>query len=367
MNKKLLYYFWGYLSDKVDKDGNNISSPDGNFSYSIWLIQEFQKRGWEVYCVHDRDKEIVEHYGRDAFKSFSTDKRFNAYNKINFVYDDLPNDVDLVINEWRFSTKDNNKQPWNEGYSPDLEYQKALLKKYNGNVPYAIMDLDYKLEDWQIKDINPTMIIDQGMFPKNIGNVSLNCPVDIEELRQFPMTQIDQKKLMVYVGNDYNRRDDFDNKFMPMAKHFPGKIHLVGNWLKDSLADYRKMHSNVVFHGRIGANDFYDTVHDSGCVPLLATPEYKEHGFMTMRIMETLLFGSIPIGFTDFILIEDYLPYELIATNAKDLKVKIEWILKLSPEEREMLRNKVIAKCGHKFDARNFVSKILEKLNESRF
>lgn len=363
MAKKLLYYFWGYLSDKVDVDGNNVSSPDGNFSYSIWLIEEFQRRGWEVYCVHDRDKEIVEHYGPEAFKSFSKYKRYDAYTNIKFVGEDLPNDIDLVINEWRFPTKDNSLQPWQEGYSPDLYYQKKLLKKYNGKIPYIIMDLDYKLANSQVKEINPTIIIEQGMFPKTNKSLCLNCPVKIDEMRQFDMTGVNPDKLAVYVGNDYNRRNDFDTKFMPMGKHFPGKIHLVGNWLKDSLKDYREKNKNVIFHDRIGAADFYNILHDAACVPLLATDEYKEFGFMTMRLMETLLFGSIPVGFSDFVMINEFLPYELIATDAKDLRQKIDWLSKLTPEEREMLRNKVLAKSGPKFSSVNFVDKIFERLN----
>ena len=55
---KLLYNFWGYLHDKI-----NISSPDGNATYTIWILQEFIKRGWDIYCGPiDRDKENVEKY-----------------------------------------------------------------------------------------------------------------------------------------------------------------------------------------------------------------------------------------------------------------------------------------------------------------
>ncbi len=359
MSKKVLYYFNGYLSDKVKKDGSTISSPDGNFSYSPWLIQEFQKRNWEVYCCQNKDKQIVEDLGKDAFKSFSQDKRFNAYNKINWVGREYPDDIDLVVNEWRFPTKDNSKNVGDEGYSPDLAIQNELVSKYAGNTPYAIWDLDYKLSKKDIHVIKPTKILEQALFTK-YGGPSFNCPMDLAELTQFPMTEVDPNKLAVYIGNDYNRRADFDKKFMLLGAKHPGKVHLVGNWLKDSLKEYREKNDFISYHGRIGASEFYEHIHDAACVPLLATPEYKERGFMTMRVMETLLFGSIPVGFSDFAGIDQYLPRELIASTPRDFESKALALSKLNQLERTILRNKVIKKIGPMFDSKLFVDKLLD-------
>ena len=45
MNKKVLYSFWGYLSNRY-----GISAPDGNASYSPWIINSFLDNGDEVYA-----------------------------------------------------------------------------------------------------------------------------------------------------------------------------------------------------------------------------------------------------------------------------------------------------------------------------
>jgi hypothetical protein len=184
--------------------------------------------------------------------------------------------------------------------------------------------------------------------------------MDLDELTQFPMEEVDENNLATYIGNDYNRREDFDKKFMYLGAKHPGKVNLVGNWLKDSLIEYRANNDFINFHGRIGARDFHKHLKNAACVPLLATPEYKERGFMTMRLMETLLFGSIPIGFSDFAGIDQYLPHELIASSPKDFETKALALSKLSSVERTILRNNVIRKVGPKYDAKIFVDKLLE-------
>ena len=139
---KTIYNFWGHLSDKI-----GISSPDGNATYSPWIINELITRGHKVYCGIDRDKASVEKYGRDAFASFSQDKRWKVYNQIEFLdFDNLPEDVDTLLLEWRFKTKDNQLSKNDKNYSPDLELQNKLLDFYsNKDTKVIIMDLDYPL------------------------------------------------------------------------------------------------------------------------------------------------------------------------------------------------------------------------------
>ena len=50
-------------------------------------------------------------------------------------------------------------------------------------------------------------------------------------------------------------------------------------------------------------------------VPLLARDDYKQNGFMTFRYVQSILFGSLPIGFSDFNNIEKFLPNQLIAKS----------------------------------------------------
>ena len=59
VTKKCGYSYWGFLGDtKMDKDGNLLSTPDGNAFYSWSIIRQLQKDGYVVVQVMpDRDKD----------------------------------------------------------------------------------------------------------------------------------------------------------------------------------------------------------------------------------------------------------------------------------------------------------------------
>ena len=58
VTKKCGYSYWGFLGDtKMDKDGNLLSTPDGNAFYSWSIIRQLQKDGYVVVQVMpDRDR-----------------------------------------------------------------------------------------------------------------------------------------------------------------------------------------------------------------------------------------------------------------------------------------------------------------------
>ena len=125
--KAILYNMWGYLSDKI-----GISSPCGNATYVPWIFDSLLKNGYKVYCCVDRDKESVLKYGKTCFDSFSQTKRWEIYNKINFIglenvlNGNLPQ-IDILFLEWRFLTSDSRLPPNAPGYSPDLKIQEKLI------------------------------------------------------------------------------------------------------------------------------------------------------------------------------------------------------------------------------------------------
>jgi len=66
--KTILYNYWGFLSNRI-----GISAPDGNASYSPWIINELSKRGFIVYGPPiDRDLLIINKYGiKNSFAGFA--------------------------------------------------------------------------------------------------------------------------------------------------------------------------------------------------------------------------------------------------------------------------------------------------------
>lgn len=368
--KKLLYYFWGYLHDKVSL--NNIdeplSSPDGNFFYSWSIIGEFQERGWDVYGIIDRDKEYVEKYGKEAFRAFSKEKRYNIYKKMKWLDLNKKEDFDLILIEWRFLTKDNSKLPGEEGYSPDLIIQNKILDLYKETgVKIVIFDLDYKIlpyNESMIRAYNKFIIeTSTNPYTYQIPRFGVFIPFDFKEFNQFS-TQIPYSdKLLVYIGNNYERDDDLNNKLIPLSNLYPKKVHVYGNWMKEELKNFREKNNNIIYNSRIGANQFRKVLSRALAAPLLAKKEYKEKGYMTARILETLFWGSIPIGFSDFKDINLYLPQELIIDMndfENSSKKVIEYLSVLGLLDRMELRQKIISNLSKFMDVKCFVNKILE-------
>ena len=375
----ILYYHWGHLSDKeVIKNGevlNLISSPEGDSSWLWSILYELNQKNFGIYGVVDRDKKLVDKWGIDVFKAFSSFKRWQSYNKVNFIglenalNNNFP-EVDLIMIYYRMKTKNNQLLKDNEEYSPDLEIQNNILNFYkNKKVKLRILDFDLsmteedekKITDLGYKDVK---ILDQSLFPnkKLIERETCYIPFLFEDMLQFENPIPNRKNLLSYVGNPYNRWPDFENKLFKLAKNNPGRIYIYGNWLKDEYKEIREKNSNVIFNGRIGFNQMREVIGQSCAVPLLATELYKKQGHMTMRILETLLFGSLPIGFSDFNGIKKFLPKELIV-NMEDpdsLENVVDHLAKMTWNKRNKLRHYLINKLAKKHDAKVFVKQLLK-------
>lgn len=361
---RVLYNYWGHLTDKI-----GISSADGNFSYSWSIIQELKKRKHTVYGPPiNRDKEVFSRYKTASFSSFSSTKRLFAYKALQqFDLNNLP-DIDVILLEWRFKTKYNQLPYVDLNRHPDLDIQNILLQLYsNKQIKLIILDLDGMLqnadEDYIIAlGYKNVIIYSQSQIHSTykILRKTMYIPFDMSELLQHEIKTYSGYNHLTYIGNDYNRREDIDNNIKQYAKAFPSTVRFVGNWYQDFQTEYRNSLEGVLFYPRIGANEFKYFLSDSVAVPLLATNEYKKSGAMTMRILESILFGSIPIGFSDFYFINKWLPNKLIVDVSDSfycLKSIIDYLLHMSIKDMHMLRA-LLAERLEFHDARYFVDEV---------
>lgn len=361
MSKSILYNFWGYLSDKI-----GISSPDGNATYSPFIIDIFNKTGYKVYAGPiDRDKTSIDVHGYEkAFGGFMTQFRTDIHKSLTFVnMDNLP-DVDILLLEWRFPTTINQLPKDDPNFSPDLVIQHKLLEHYrNTRTRIVVMDLDYNLTEDDLKKYRIDKVLEQGSSPK----LGTYCPLPVnwQELIHYRNTitrgetiRTHKKAFMAYIGNDYKRRDDIHKKITPLSDFFV--IDFYGKWLTDepSQVEFRTMNPNIRYNGRVGAGDFTKIYSSALCVPLLAPKEYREHGFMTYRIIEVLMFGSLPIGFDDFKNINNFLPEELIFCD--DAKCNNHLINNLLFGNTEYLFYKCVQKLEEVFSQTRFFNEVVK-------
>jgi len=367
------YSYWGFLGDyKEDEKGNTLSTPDGNASYSWSIIHEAQKRGHRVIKMQtDRDWWAFRKHGKYNFASFSQEKRFNAYLRCSSCVDqfywlshvtEFP-PLDILLLEWRFPIPGRNcdvdiKSPL---YQPDLDRQNELLNHYGDtNTKIVIFDLDHKLEYKDEAWIKPHAVFETSSRPLHLHTkrTRVEIPFVTEDLLQHPLKAVEANRKISYVGSRYERDDVIDRWIKPLSDKWPQQIEFWGNWTADyNFAEVKAKWPNINYRDRITMKDFDKAYNGVAGCPLIAKQSYLDQGFVTARLWETLLFGTIPIGFGNHVGIDEYLPQDLIITSSEELGNKIEWLSAMSLVEREELRRAIVEKISF-MDVRNFLDKL---------
>lgn len=369
------YSYWGFLGDhKLDADGNELSTPDGNATYSWALIHEMQERGHTVYSMQiERDLSGISKYGEDLFAAFSRRKRFNAFNAVLPTHGEQFPELDVLLVEWRFPIPGRNCPPLEAGergtggYSqPDLDRQRDLLRHYSTTkTKIVIWDLDHKLTLGEEVYWEPAAILETSVNPRQqyMPRRRVEPPFIINDLLQFPTVQADPRKKLAYVGSRYERDDVITKYISPPSDAYPGQVHFYGNWL-NSLKECERLWPNVAYNGRITTKDFRSAYADAVACPLLAKESYIKTGFITPRPWEAVLFGTIPVGIRSMAGIEQY-----AINNVEDGDEMTDLLYEMSQmtlSERDLLRQESAHMLRH-MDARHFVDVIEDVANESDY
>jgi hypothetical protein len=356
------YAFHGFVGDyKEDEGGHALSTPDGNASYSWSILWEAQRRGHDVYAMQqDRDWPAFRRHGRYDFASFSMEKRFLSYLRTHQTAGTSFPDLDVLLLEWRFPIPGRNTQAdiGKPGYQPDLARQVDLLNHYgDAGTRIVLFDLDHKItaddESW----IRPAAIFDTSSRPLRLtmDRTRVEIPFHIPDLLQHPTKDVDPSRKLVYVGSRYERDDVIEEWIRPASDRWPQKVEFFGNWTSEcNFAEVRAMWPNVRYRDRITMKDFGEAYGTAVACPLIAKRTYLERGFVTARIWEALLFGTLPVGLSSHTGIGDYLPDELIVRDPAHLIDIVDGLSRMSTAERDGLRRKVVEKIDF-MDVRNFL------------
>ncbi len=368
------YSFWGFLGDhKLDDDLKELSTPDGNATYSWALIHEAQRRGHVVYQMqHDRDQPAIGKYGVDDFAAFSQEKRMNAWTYMRRpdggrVTSFFPK-LDVLLLEWRMPIEGRNCSKLEDGtlvfdtkvHQPDLERQRQLLYHYAAEgTKIIVWDLDHKLtkEDEEFWSAEIDAIFETSVQPRRLtmDRIRVEPPCLISDLLQFPTLPVDHSRKLVYVGSRYERDDVIDEWIKPVSDRFPNQVEFYGNWL-NTIDQCRERWPNVKYHGRITTNGFRDAYGTAVACPLLAKRSYLETGFITPRPWEALLFGTLPIGLGTHRAVNEYVLPGMVASDADDM-IDILDQLGHFGYNRDGLRRLNVEQLEF-MDARHFVDKI---------
>lgn len=362
------YLFNGYLTDKkLDENGLEVSTPDGNATYSWSIEWECHKRGWKLIPLgRNLDEHSVCFMGENAFAAFSQQRRLKSYERMLAngwvkAYDRLFPDLDVVLIEWRWPIPGRNTEAdkGSLNYSPDLARQTEVLHYYrNKGVPIIVWDLDHKVQKEDEGKWRLDKIIETSVVPRKIlfNRYRVEPPIIVDQLLQHKIDDRLPLAYLGYIGSRYERDETIDKWIKPIAPKNTHRIKFWGKW--EPLSELQTRWPGVNFNGRIGVCGFREAYSRVAMVPLLAKQSYYECGFVTPRIWEAILFGSIPIGLSEHQGIDQYVQH--VATDATDLFEKASYMRNIASFRRELYREEAANKVKH-MDVRNFVD-VIENL-----
>lgn len=384
---KIGYSFWGYLGDvKYDKQGNVASTPDGNATYSWSIINCLQEAGHEVTLVMpDRDDVGFKKLGSHLFSSFAKEKRLGAWvtsSKINYpedmhemTYDNVKalwdqnelNASDVILHEWRMDITGRNDEDSRKllgaSWQPDKFIQDCLIKYCAENdIKLVVFDLDYKVTEDNykflynnIKDFRLFELGKKWQGKKGVRKVYI--PFDFREIHDFN-PKVRQENRLVYIGNRYER-DWCIDKYIP--QRMDGCL-VYGNW-NEGGRESSKDWPNIKFKNRLQTIAMKSTYMDSTCTILLAKREYVKYDFMTMRLIESVFFGCLPLFIEEY---NDEFLDELIGAKRHSLIVhdSVDVYDKCTAyatncASRITLINEIRQDLSRLFDVKNFCNMLL--------
>jgi len=370
------YSYWGFLGDnKIDGGGAEISAPDGNATYSWSLIWEMQRRGHTVHAMQDdRDWPGWKRWGQGNFAAFSMDKRRDAYCQLKHTFgsSEILPELDILLVEWRFPIPGRNCGASDEKgvafpvteqgilrpeFQPDLWRQVEILNHYKTkNTKIIIWDLDHKVEKRDELHWKPDAIFETSHSPLELSmkRTRVEPPFIISDLMQHPTLPPDPKRKLVYIGSRYERDDVITEWIGPVSKLFSGQVEFHGNWLKTH-TECVGLWPDVSYRDRCTVKNFREIYGTAGACPLLAKRSYLDSGFITPRVWEALLFGTLPVGLSTTKGIDQYC--DLVAKTPDDMKHIVEFTAHMDLKLRDQYRRENAAKLEF-MDAKHFVDKV---------
>lgn len=306
--------------------------------------------------------------GESLFSSFSQSKRKHIYTRMlldgwmKLSQREFP-ELDVLLIEWRWPIPGRNT-PEDRGtpnYQNDLDRQIEVLNYYsNKNIPLVVWDLDHKLSFkdetdlellWDRWNVFETAVEPRFFVKKRMR---VEPPFVISDLLQKEIVTSKPKYRLGYIGSRYERDECIDRWIKPILdRMIISGTKFWGKWEpRDELVQRWK---HVQFGNRIGVAGFYEAYSQCAAVPLLAKQSYFDCGFVTPRIWEAVLFGSLPLGLKGHLGIEQYVLD--VAQGPDDLLRLATEYRSMAPIRRQHAREMIADKLSF-MDVKNFVDNL---------
>lgn len=311
------YSFWGFLGPGV------VDTPDGGRSHRRALVDGLRSRGHElVFLQPNRD---LTEAGCDYTTTYQWDTG-------------LP-EIEVLFLEWRWPIPGRNTTACGSpGHTCDLHRQAELLDHYTHRGVFSIIwDKDRQLPtDDPLRNQHHVAVAEAALHP-TVGAWPLLFPVADQTLAgadPAALARLPRDLPLVYIGNQYDRDEAFDQFFAPAAAQV---LHQVaGKW-----TDARRW-PHINFTGRIPFPTVERLYRRSLATVLLLPDRYATAGQMTQRLFEAVLAGCLPLTPTTIRSADQLTPRWLHVTTGAEVHRKLVQLWQLAGTGRH---EQMIASC----------------------
>jgi len=312
---KIGYSCWGFLGNGI------IDTPDGGRSHRSVLIRELINQGAKIIMLQkDRDR-------LEAKNPYST--------QYLFFDNDFP-DLDALFIEYRWPILGRNLgiDKKDSNYTPDLDRQNEIIEYYKDKrIPILIWDKDQKLKGDKADHKN-MIVFEPSLYP-GLNRKQLLFPIDPKKtqhaFKNIASYSNKRKYKMVYIGNQYERDEDFKEFIDVPASILGEKFPIFGNW--DKYPGLYKMnlkrYPNVDFRGRLPFGKVAPTYNDALTTCLIAPERYYHSGQFTQRLFECLWQLCIPLTPNKYKGVSEVIIKNWIADSGSDLSGMIDNLSKI--------------------------------------
>lgn len=290
---KIGYSFWGFLGEGI------TDTPDGGRSHRATLIDGLLDAGHHVVFLQtNRDLDEADD---DLGGRYSWNSGFPG--------------IDVLFCEWRWPIPGRNTTSCNTpGHTCDLHRQHELLNHYTyrRHTPTLLWDKDLQLPAAHpLRAVPHVTVCEAALHPRR-GAESLLFPVADQAIDTADPLGLaaEQRDLpLVYIGNQYDRDEAFDQYFAPLAPSFDHQV--AGKWTAT------ERWPKVNFTGRIPFAAVQPLYRRSLATVLLAPDRLAARGQFTQRLPEAVLAGCLPLAPSYLRSADRTVPGELIIDNAE--------------------------------------------------
>lgn len=312
--------YWGYC-ERLE-DCTFADTPDGHRFGRPLMVDELIRRGYRVISLQQK---------REA----------KAYPGLGYN-NELP-DIDILFVEWRWKTHKNDKtHPKHDPdrYEPDFDRQVELLDFYHGKIPIIVWDTDLQITEEDEKRWPEMIIADPSFKTNRLTRDRVFVPFWSDFKTIF--APVDYSYCYGYVGNNYNRKSQFDKYYGHPAgflRNDNGIETLIhGNWLerspeRDPPSEMIRAHPSVAFGYRLSFNDSMRLLNRFVCTTHISKDIYSKLGNVTARYFESLMCNTPALVPAEFYK-SDILGRDWVVNSPDDVIKKVSEISKMDANQR---------------------------------